>query len=262
MAADRTKFVGLFPAGGLAKRLGISSSKEVLPVLNEAGNYQPVGQFLLDSFSAADIKTVYIILREEKQDILTVFGNGEALDLNINYLNLKRFWGTPYTLDEAWPLVKNHNIALGFPDIILKPRNCFQAIKAQLLNSTADIVLGLFPTERPQKSDMVELDEHGLVKKLHIKPQHTSLTHTWVIAVWRPRFTRFMHDYLTMHQRAFEDEPNRKEPFVGSVINAALKSKFVVHGIPIPQGQILDIGTPDDLNLATTSGFFAINNDQ
>lgn len=254
---NKQSFIGLFPAGGLAKRLKVSGSKEVLPVLNESNDFQPVGQFLLDAFSAADINSVYIILRREKRDINTTFGNGHALGLNINYLNLRRFWGTPYTLDEAWPHIQNHNIALGFPDIILKPRNCFKILKARLLNSSADIVLGLFPTNRTRKSDMVELDDKGLVKHLHIKPQHTSLTHTWVIAVWRPRFSRFLHEYLTSLQSAFEDDPQRKEPYVGTVINAALESNFSVHGIPIPQGQILDIGTPDDLNLAATSGFFA-----
>lgn len=258
---DKQSFIGLFPAGGLAKRLGIGTSKEVLPVLNETQELQPVGQFLLDSFAAAEIQTVYIILRQKKHDIKTTFGNGYALGLNINYLNLKRFWGTPYTLDEAWPHIQHHNIALGFPDIILKPKNCFQLLKARLLGSTADIVLGLFPTDRTQKSDMVELDGKGRVKHLHIKPQHTDLTHTWVIAVWRPRFSHFMHDYLTSLQPAFETDPCCKEPFVGTVINAALASNFSVHGIPIPQGEILDVGTPDDLNFASTRGFFKKNHD-
>lgn len=253
---DSQNFVGLFPAGGQAKRLGISSSKEVLPVLNESGAWQPVGQFLLDSFAAAGIETVHVILRKEKQDIPSTFGDGHALGLNINYLNLQRFWGTPYTLDQAWSLIQNQNIALGFPDIILKPKNSFHLLKARLLDSTVDIVLGLFPTDRTEKSDMVEFNDEGRVKHLHIKPNQTILTHTWVIAVWRPSFSRFMHKYLASQQQAFENDPNRKEPFVGTVINAALENDFSVHGVLIPHGQILDIGTPDDLSIATTPGFF------
>lgn len=253
---DDQNFVGLFPAGGLAKRLGISSSKEVIPVLNEFGSWQPVGQFLLESFAAANIETVHIILREEKQDIPSTFGDGHALGLKINYLNLQRFWGTPYTLDQAWPLIKNHNIALGFPDVILKPKNSFRLLKMRLLKSTADIVLGLFPTDRTEKSDMVDFNKEGQVKHLHIKPRQTDLTHTWVIAVWRPRFSQFMNEYLTSQQQKFETDPNLKEPFVGTVINAALKNSFSVDGVVIPDGQILDIGTLDDLSIATRPGFF------
>ncbi len=249
-------FVGLFPAGGLAKRLGINSSKEVLQVLNENGDWQPVGQFLLDSYCAAGIKTVHVIFREEKQDIKSTIGDGKSFGLNINYVNLQCFWGTPYTLDEAWPLIQNDNIALGFPDIILKPKNTFQLLKTQLLESTADIVLGLFPTDRTEKSDMVEFDNEGNVSLLHIKPIQTNLTHTWVTAVWRPRFTHFMHEYLASQRQAFKNNPNRSEPYVGTVINAALKKDYVVQGLVIPSGQILDIGTPDDLLLATSVGFF------
>ena len=122
--------------------------------------------------------------------------------------------------------------------------------------SDSDIVLGLFPTEYPEKSDMVDYDASGTVRNLQIKPEKTSLHLTWTTAVWRPTFTEFMHNYLAAEEQYFRADPYRSEPYVGTVINAAIKQGLIVSSSSIENATMLDIGTPDSLTLARSGKFF------
>ena len=245
------EIIGLFPAGGKATRLGVlPCSKEIIPLASASDNVQVVGDYLLNAYKAAGIKKVIIIIRSGKFDICKHYADGHAHQLNLSYQVLRYPWGTPFTLDQAYPYVKNNIIALGFPDIILKPSSVFTALKEKLLNGDDDIVLGLFSTDSPHKADMVHCDHLGRVKHLDIKPTHSKLTHTWVIAMWRPRFTEFLHHYMQDILPLFQSNPNTPEPFVGTVINAAIDNQYRVSAITFDDGYILDIGTPKDLRLA------------
>jgi glucose-1-phosphate thymidylyltransferase len=252
-----TDYIGLFPAGGRASRLGkLACSKEILKVPNASGAALPVGQFLLQAYRSANIQKVYIILRDNKWDIASEFGNGSKLGLSIAYLPLQYPWGTPFTLDQAWPFIKDANVALGFPDIILQPSTAFIALQQQLESSDKDIVLGLFKTDSPHKADMVNTDDDGNVLALEIKPVNSCLSYTWVIAVWRPSFSLFMHQYLSALKPLFLSPNQPAEPYVGSVINAAINNNFKVGSVVIGQGRMLDIGTSDDLKKAQDGAFF------
>ncbi len=246
-----SSFVGLFAAGGQAKRLGnIQCSKEILPLPLTNNPKNVVGDYLLSAYAAADIRSVYIILRTGKWDIIECMGSGESRNIEIAYLILKDPWGTPFTLDQSWPYVKDKNIAMGFPDIILNAERPFVRLKDKLSNSHSDVVLGLFTVDNPQKFDMVQINDNGDVIQLDIKPQHTTLKFTWVIAVWRPSFTKFMHEYLQQLRPLFENDSGTTEPFVGTIINAALDNGLKVSSVIFNDGSILDIGTPDDLERA------------
>ena len=85
---------------------------------------------------------------------------------------------------------------------------------------------------------------------LLIKPRQTRLRYSWCIAAWRPSFTRFMHEYLALHQEADgSDQPASEQPelFVGDVIQAAIQDGLQVDAVPFPDGVCLDIGTPEGL---------------
>ena len=250
------EFIALIPAAGLDKRLQIKDcSKEVLPVSNGNGSKKVVSDFLLSAYRTAGINSVYIIIRDGKWDIPQCFSGGSSRGLSIAYLMLECPWGTPYTLDQAWPFVKDKNIALGFPDIILQPQTAFIDLKRKLTTTQCDVVLGLFKTNNPTKADMVKIDESGRVIKLDIKPADSNLTYTWVIAVWRPSFTRYMHNYLQKERPFFEFDNHRSEPYVGTVINAAIANGMLVDTVVFEDGFILDIGTPADLHIAQSNDF-------
>ncbi len=126
-------FVGLFAAGGQAKRLKkIHCSKEVLPLPQKDNPKHVVGDYLLSAFASANINTVYVIIRTGKWDIPQCLGSGKSRNLNISYLILDQPWGTPFTLDQSWPFIQNKNVAIGFPDIIIKENNTFTKLKKKL----------------------------------------------------------------------------------------------------------------------------------
>jgi glucose-1-phosphate thymidylyltransferase len=130
---------------------------------------------------------------------------------------------------------------------------------ARQRRSSADLVLGLFPAVDPQKNDMVDLDGSGRVRAIEIKPQHTELEYTWIIAVWTAAFTRFMHHFVARH-RATHAGPGKegrlravKELFVGDVIQAAIGTDLKIDHVIFNPGSYIDIGTPEDMLRAASA---------
>jgi glucose-1-phosphate thymidylyltransferase len=186
-------------------------------------------------------------LRESKWDIPAYFGDGKMLDMNLAYLMMDLPYGVPYTLDQAYPFVQDAMVALGFPDIVFYPDDAFVRLLAKQKESNADVVLGVFPASQPRKTDMVDLDDNGRIRSIHIKPDRTNLVYTWQIAVWTPAFTRFMHDYISNLKKTSENKKGIKELFVGDVIQAAMQNNIVIDTVLFRDGNSLDIGTPEDL---------------
>jgi glucose-1-phosphate thymidylyltransferase len=141
-------------------------------------------------------------------------------------------------------------VALGFPDIIFQSEEAFMRVLAKLTASDADVVLGLFPTDRPEKVDMVGLDDDSRVLHLAIKPRQTHLRYTWGLAVWKPTFTHFLHEHLIAVKTTAKVRP---ELFVGDVIQAAIDDGLRVEAVHVADTPYLDIGTPEDLVRAVKS---------
>ncbi len=251
----RREVIGLMPAAGEATRLSpLPCSKELYPVgfrpAEQGSSVRPkvVCHYLLEKMRLAGVTRAYIILREGKWDIPAYFGGGEILDMHLAYLMMDLPFGVPYTLDQAYPFVQDAMLAFGFPDIIFQPDDAFVQLLARQAVTNADIVLGLFPADQPQKIDMVDLDANGRVHQIVIKPRRTNLRYTWIIAVWTPVFTRFMHEYLSS-----VNAHKQRELFVGDVIQEAIDKNWQVESVIYPHGTYLDIGTPGDLAKAVSS---------
>lgn len=252
--------IGLLPAGGQATRIApLPCSKEVYPVgyrsVDEGHSLRPkvVCHYLLEKMRLADITKAYIVLREGKWDIPAYLGDGTMLNMHLAYLMMRLPFGAPYTLDQAYPFVQDALVAFGFPDIVFQPDDAFVRLLTRQAATNADVVLGLFPVDQPQRWDMVELDEDGRVRQIVIKPVETNLRYTWIAAVWTPVFTRFMHEYLDALQKANEQDaagnnaPEQRELFVGDVIQAAIHNDMRAEAELFPDGACLDIGSPNDL---------------
>ena len=243
--------IGVVPMAGRATRLaGLPCSKEIHPVEPRRGGHnageQPrvVCEYLLGKMHKAGITRAYVILREGKWDIPTYLGDGSQAGLHLAYLMMGLPYGTPYSVDQAYPFIQQTLVALGFPDMILGPENIFgKLLEYQRLNH-ADVALGLFPVDRPEKVDMVELSRDGTVERIVIKPQHTDLQLTWGVAVWTPVFSRFMHNFLASHQKIARGEA---ELFMGDIVQAGINEGLSVYGLQVSALPFIDIGTPDDL---------------
>jgi glucose-1-phosphate thymidylyltransferase len=243
------RIVGLLPAGGFATRLGkLPCSKEILPIAlppdAPGGRPKVVSHYLLEKMRAAGIEQAYFVLRDGKWDIAAHFGDGALVDMHLGYLLVAVPYGSPYTLDAAYPFVRDSLVALGFPDILFSAADAYARLIAHQAASGADVVVGLFPTDQPHAVDVVAFDEHGRIAHIQPKPKQTALKHTWGIALWTPVFTRFMHELLA---RLPLPPTDSKELFVGDVIQAGIESGLRVEGIHVSDKPFLDIGTPENL---------------
>ena len=253
----QSQIIGLLPAAGLATRISpLPCSKELYPIsfrnVDESHGLRPkvVGHYLLEKMQLANIEKVFIIIREGKWDIPAYFGDGREFGLHLAYLMMNEPYGVPFTLDQAYPFIRNAAVAFGFPDIIFKPDDAFSNLTAKLAGSGADIVLGLFQAPQPFRMDMVGLDSEGRVKEIQIKPASTNYRYTWIIAVWAPSFTQFMHEYVSFIQENSDTALRNREVFFSEVINAAMQNDMKVEQVTFTDGICLDIGIPENLVMA------------
>jgi glucose-1-phosphate thymidylyltransferase len=245
--------IALLPAGGQATRLSpLPLSKELYPIGFRAtiGGLKPkvVAHYLLEKLGRSGITKAFFILRPGKWDIPAYFGDGAMLDMqlkmHIGYLTVHVSYGVPYTLNQAYPFVQNSLVAIGFPDILFEPADAYTHLIAHQSTSQAEVVLGLFPTENYWKAGMVDFDDSGRVRQIIEKPQSSELKYMWAIALWTPRFTQFMHDYLAAIPNPAQEIP------IGDVIQASIQSGLQVEAVPFSNGSYLDVGTPADLMTA------------
>ena len=245
--------IGLVPTAGRADRLGaLPCSKEIFPLgfrSDEEGvpRPHPACGHVLESFACAGVTRAFFLLRKGKWDIPQLLGDGSTFGLPLAYLALEPTASVPETLDHAFPFVGDATVALGFPDIIVEPQAAFQSLLVRLNQPTAQVVLGLFPTDQSWKADMVELDEFDRARRIVIKQAETSLRFTWSIAVWTPDFSRYLHDFVARDRTA----PGTQETYVGDVIQAAIDDGMMVECVRFEDGSFIDVGTPADLHRAT-----------
>ncbi|HEY7213871.1 MAG TPA: hypothetical protein VIC28_04535 [Thermoanaerobaculia bacterium] len=91
---------------------------------------------------------------------------------------------------------------------------------------------------------MVELGPDGRVLRVEVRPERTSLRCNWLIAVWGPAFTAFLHE-------AVRSAPaGEGELQIGAVVQAAIAARLHVEGVELPEGSYRDVGIPAELAAA------------
>ena len=241
--------IGLIPAAGRAVRLGpLPCSKELLPIgFRETPSglaTKVAAHYLLERLRAGGVRRIFMVLHESKGDVPRYFGAGEIADVDLAYLSIPGSRSVPETLDRAFSFVEDAIVALGFPDVIFEPIDAYARLIERQASTGADLVLGLFPTERCQTTDMVELAPNGRVIRVEIRPASTTLRYNWLIAVWGPAFTRFLRETVRSAP-AVEGELQ-----IGAVVQGAVAGGLHVEGVEFPGGSYRDIGTPDQLAAA------------
>jgi glucose-1-phosphate thymidylyltransferase len=98
-----------------------------------------------------------------------------------------------HALDSAYHLTQGKTVCFGMADTIMKPEEVF-ACGLDTAYSGDDVVLILFPTERPEKFGMVRLGKDNHVFEIVDKPRQTDLKFMWGCIIWRPSFTEHLHD--------------------------------------------------------------------
>lgn len=244
-----TPLLGLIPAAGRAERLGpLPCSKELLPIGFRETARGPApkvaGHYLLERFRAGGIRKAFMVLHESKVDVPRYFGTGEIAGVALAYLTIPGSRSVPETLDRAFPFLEGAVVALGFPDVIFQPVDAYARLVERQTETAADLVLGLFPTERFRTTDMVEVSPDGRVMRVEVRPESTALRYNWLIAVWGPAFTLFLHETVG------KARAEKGEFQIGAVVQGAVEAGLHVEGVPFPEGSYRDIGTPGELAAA------------
>ena len=250
------EIVGLIPAGGHATRLSLlPCSKELFPIgwrEDEKGNKVPkvVSHYLLDKYKSAGIRKVYFILRKGKWDIPQYYGDGSTIEMDFAYLMMSHPHGHPFTLDQAFPFTRNNLVAFGFPDILLAPEDAFSHLVRKQAESNANVVLGIFPIQPGQRwKDILAFAPDGRIQTIALNDPSTAVQRVgWAIAVWTPRFSHFMHEFLleAISQNRLV-AADGKEYVMNHVFQAALDAGLSFDYVTFNSGYVLDVGAPGDL---------------
>lgn len=198
---------------------------------------------------------MYWVLRAGKWDIPEYWGDGQRMGMDFAYLMMRWPYGVPFTIDQAYPFVKDRIVLTGFPDTLFQPIEALRTMREKLVSTQAHLVLGCMPADDPTKVDIVERASDGTVQAIHVKPDETSLREAWMLAAWDPIFSDWLH---TRIQHIVADPERRKQAeanewHLGHFIQKALDEGLSVQSVSFSDGQFLDIGTPDALERAMTT---------
>lgn len=257
------RLIGLMPAAGQGTRISpLPLSKEVFPLgfwpEDAKGRRSPrvVAHYLLEKMQQAGADQAFMVLRPGKWDIPAFLGDGSALGLSLAYLTVHIPFGVPFSLNQAYPFVRDATVMLGFPDVLFGPDDAYAQLLRRAEETGADVVLGLFPTEQPQQVGVVEFDATGQVLGIYEKSSFTHLRYMWAIALWQPSFTHFLHTFVEaqLHQLIGSTPPQMLTTFpsyteipIGDVIQSSIAAGLRVQAVVFESGWVLDIGTPENL---------------
>lgn len=243
------ELVGLLPAAGRGSRLGpIPCSKEIMPLGFQCAPadgrppWRPVTalESHLQALRAAGARRAVIVIGETKADVVRYIGDGEPYGLSVAYVYQRQLRGMPFALALARPWLGQATVLFAMPDTLVHPSATLARLVEQHTTRGADVTLGLFHTTMPQKFGMVERDEVGRVTGFIDKPPQSELEWMWGLAVWSPRFTGFLYDYVA------HLPDGGPECVLSDVFAAALATGLHIEALPLLGAHYHDIGTPED----------------
>jgi glucose-1-phosphate thymidylyltransferase len=237
------ELIGLIPAAGKGVRLGLPYPKELYPVIRN-NHYKPVSQFVLENILTAGVQHIVFVVNETKHQLIGYFGNGQRFGCHISYVvqemasNAEQSTspGLAHALDSAYHLTKGKTVCFGMADTIMQPFDAFHRAREFALPDD-DVVLVLFPTERPEKFGMVHLAGEDRVIEIVDKPRKTNLTKMWGCMIWRAKFTEYLHD--AVHRQQISD--------FAHIMNNAIRNGLRFRGAYMAGGTYIDLGTYEEI---------------
>lgn len=214
--------VGVIPAAGRAQRLQpLSCSKEVYPV-----GGRPVMDYVVERLWAAGCRELRVVTRPDKPDVIE---HARALGADV-------VEGTPPTLAASIGLglrgLEDSDVALvGLPDTLWEPVDGFVRLLDPLDEDTG-VVLGVFESDEPERSDVVLVGERGSVRSVHVKSADPPGNLVWGCFAARAGALAGLERYA---------EPGHHF--------AALATAGKIRAVRFP-GRMIDIGTPAALAAA------------
>jgi len=236
--------IGVIPAAGIGSRMKhLPGSKELIPIgtykreVGEDVTYhpKPVMLYLIDRMKIAGVQRFLVIVNREKWDLVKTFGGGHDFGVEIAYLLQEEHLGLPDAISITYPWVRDSFVVFGMPDTIFEPDDAFSRVVHMVKDKSSDLILGLFPTIRPQDFGMVRFDEeHNYMHSID-KPEECDLRFMWGISCWTPAFSKYLKKFV--HHNALTSH----ELVLGDVFQAAHEDGLKIKVLPFENGNFIDI---------------------
>jgi glucose-1-phosphate thymidylyltransferase len=224
---------GIVPAAGRGSRIQpLAFSKELLPVgsRSELGIERPcaVSEYLLERMILGGVDKICFIISSGKSDILQYFG-ASYRGASIAYVVQPDAPGLCDAVFRAGCVVApDEPVVVGLPDTVWFPKHAL----AELPSDTLSFLL--FPVDRPEFFDAVELDGHDRVREIQVKDKNATSRWIWGAFKMPGRIFGELQQLWLARQR--QDE------YFGTLVNAYLAQGG--HAVGVRAGQAyVDVGT-------------------
>jgi len=237
------ELIGLIPAAGKGVRLGLPYPKELYPIIRN-NHYKPISQFVLTNMTVSGVKHIVFVINETKHQLIGYFGDGHRFGCHISYVVQEQLEtqdkstspGLANAMDSAYHLIQKKTVFFGMADTMMQPTEVFQFAYESFAEGD-DVILGLFPTDHPEKFGMVKLDHTDCVIEIVDKPRQTNLKEMWGCIIWRSTFTEFLHKSVNVdHISDF-----------ALIMNNAIRAGLKIRGYHMNSGVYIDLGTYDEI---------------
>jgi len=247
------KIIGYIPAGGHGMRMKpFRLIKELMPVYVTEENRNDVILLIENAIQVLEkggIKNVVCTVNQEKDILVQTISDccdDETEKMTFAFVyqnNLNKEYGLPYAIMKSAPFMKGNVVFMKFPDTLVYPRDCFKTLYQFHLEKKADLTLGVFPTENPQRLGPVIMDEHGKVLRIEDKPQCPSVRNTWNVLIWEDRFLDLVVEYVEKYRSQIGD---KKELLLYDIFLLALEEGLKVYAHEFKDGSCYDISCIED----------------
>lgn len=221
-------------AGGMGNRLKSRTGTLPKPMAVIAG--KPVLEHLVEMCVAQGFSDIALLVHYEHQAISDYFGDGHRWGATLRYCVEEQPRGTAGALVDALPALADRFLVLygdTFADVNLHNIWSFHAQK------TADATMFVHPNDHPADSDLVDLDDEGMVKAIHGYPHPAA-----------PPRRNLVNAALYVFEKPILEKvkaPSGKSDIAKDTLPALIVQGFRVCGYQSPE-YIKDMGTPARLD--------------
>lgn len=224
---------GIIPAAGRGSRIQpLAFSKELLPVgsRRHGTGERPcaVSEYIVERMILGGADKLCFVISPGKSDIMEYFGASYG-PATITYMVQPRPVGLCDAVFRPLPLIApGESVVVGLPDTVWFPEGALAELPDDVL------AFLLFPVERPELFDAVELDSRGRVRAIHVK--QAEVRSHWIWGAFK------MPGHVFHALTELWRDPDRGDEYIGTLVNAYLARGGVAVGIKAGHAYF-DVGT-------------------
>jgi glucose-1-phosphate thymidylyltransferase len=198
----------------------------------------PVCHFSLEALRVAGAERCVVVISDSKGELVRVLGDGEDYGVPIGYVVQRSPRGLTDVIRCASRWLEGDDVLFALPDTVIFPTDALLRLNDERVAAGADLALGVFPTEEPERLAPVEIVD-GEVVRIHDKPAVAPVRNTWGVLSWSWKFTDFC--------RRWDEERGDAPGILSDAMEAARRGGLRVVAAEMEGGVFRDVGTPEGL---------------